>query len=67
MSKLKTRRAAAKRFKRMKSGNFKRRKAFTSHLLSCKSVKRKRKLRKATMVSDADHKAVNHMVPFMGK
>ena len=67
MSKLKTRRAAAKRFKKLKSGGFKRRKAYKSHLLSCKSVKRKRKLRQATMVSDADYGPVSRMVPFMGK
>jgi len=67
MSKLKTRRSAAKRFKMMKSGGYKRRKAYKSHLLSCKSIKRKRGLRKATVVSDADLHAVRGMVPFKGK
>ena len=67
MPKLKTKRAAAKRFKKMKSGAYKRRKAYKSHLLSCKSVKRKRNLRKATTVSSADIGSVRRMVPFAGK
>lgn len=67
MPKMKTRRAAAKRFTKMKNGGFKRRKAFTSHLLSCKSVKRKRKLRQETVVSSANIKAVRRMCPFKCK
>jgi len=67
MPKLKTRRAAAKRFTKMKNGSYKRRKAFKSHLLSCKSVKTKRGLRQATVVSDANLKAARRMVPFKGK
>ena len=67
MPKMKTRRAAAKRFVKMKNGAYARRKAFTSHLLSCKSVKRKRKLRQETVVSSANMKAVRRMVPFKCK
>ena len=62
-SKLKTHRAAAKRFARTASGAFKRRKAYKSHLLSSKTTKRKRKLRQATNISAADLKAVRRQVP----
>jgi large subunit ribosomal protein L35 len=67
MPKLKTRRAAAKRFSKMKNGGYKRRKAYKSHLLSCKSIKRKRNLRQETVVSSANMKATRRMVPFKGK
>ena len=67
MTKLKTRRAAAKRFKKMKSGAYKRRKAYKSHLLSCKNIKRKRNLRTATFVSSADMDSVRRMVYVAGK
>jgi large subunit ribosomal protein L35 len=50
---------AKKRFKKTASGKFKRRKAFRSHILSTKSSKRKRHLRKATLVSEQEqHKLV---------
>ena len=47
MPKMKTRRSAAKRFKATASGEFKRGKAFRSHILEHKSPARKRNLRKA--------------------
>ena len=47
MPKMKTRRSAAKRFKATASGEFKRGKAFRSHILEHKSPTRKRNLRKA--------------------
>jgi len=62
MPKLKTHRGAAKRIKRTASGKFKRHKAYTSHILTKKSTKRKRNLRKATMVSKADAKVLKHML-----
>ena len=49
MPKLKTHRGAAKRFKSTASGKFKRGKAYKSHILTKKSTKRKRKLRKAAV------------------
>ncbi|WP_298593604.1 50S ribosomal protein L35 [uncultured Mitsuokella sp.] len=63
MPKIKTRRAAAKRFTKTGSGEFKRNKAFKSHILEKKSPKRKRNLRKATLVSNADYSRVKRMLP----
>ena len=64
MPKMKTRRSAAKRFKITGSGEFKRAKAFKSHILEKKSPARKRNLRKATMVSKSDHERVVKMLPY---
>lgn len=64
MPKIKTRRAAAKRFEATGSGKFKRAKAFKSHILEKKSPARKRNLRKATLVSAADYKRVVRMLPY---
>ncbi|WIW71747.1 MULTISPECIES: 50S ribosomal protein L35 [Anaerosinus] len=64
MPKIKTRRAAAKRFKVTGSGEFKRAKAFKSHILEKKSPARKRNLRKATLVSKADYERVTKMLPY---
>ncbi len=63
MPKLKTHRGAAKRFKKTGSGKFKRAQAFTSHILTKKSTKRKRQLRATLMVCKADHLAVRKMLP----
>lgn len=63
MPKMKTKRAAAKRFKMTGSGQFKRSKAFKSHILEKKSPKRIRQLRKAAMVSKSDQKRVERMLP----
>ena len=62
MPKVKTRRAAAKRFSITGSGEFKRNKAFKSHILEKKTRKRKRNLRKATLVAAADHRRVRNML-----
>jgi large subunit ribosomal protein L35 len=64
MPKLKTHRGAAKRFKRTGSGKVQRRKAYHSHILTKKSPKRKRNLRKPTMVDSANVKAVRRLLPF---
>ena len=64
MPKMKTRRAAAKRFTVTGSGEFKRHKAFTSHILENKTQKRKRNLRKAALASAADHGRVKRMLPY---
>ena len=63
MPKMKTNRAAAKRFKRTGTGKLKRRKAYHSHILIKKSTKRKRGLRKGTLVSSADRDRVEGMLP----
>lgn len=62
MPKMKSNRGAAKSFRKSASGGYKRKKAYKSHILTSKSTKTKRKLRKPTMVSDADLKSVKLMV-----
>jgi large subunit ribosomal protein L35 len=62
MPKMKTRRSAAKRFSKTGSGVLRRRRAFASHILTKKSRKRKRRLRKPTNVSKADTKRVKRML-----
>ncbi len=63
MPKMKTQRGAAKRVKRTASGKYKRKKAFKSHILTKKTPKRIRKLRKPTLISAADIRRVRRMVP----
>ncbi|MGB8657262.1 MAG: 50S ribosomal protein L35 [Candidatus Zixiibacteriota bacterium] len=63
MPKIKTNRAAAKRFRKTGTGKFKRSKAFRGHLLGKKSSKRKRSLRKAGIVDKADQAKVRRLLP----
>jgi large subunit ribosomal protein L35 len=63
MPKMKTKRAAAKRFKATKSGHFKRGKAYSSHKFTSKTTKRKRSLRKTGYVSKSDEFRVSQMLP----
>ncbi len=65
MPKMKTKRSAAKRFKVTGTGKILRRKAYKSHLLAKKTQKRKRNLRKPTLVSSDDYKRVRAMLPYM--
>ncbi len=65
MPKMKTKRGAAKRFKATGSGKVKRGKAYTSHILTKKSTKRKRNLRKSGLVDASSAAAVKRMVPYM--
>lgn len=67
MPKLKTHRGAAKRFRSTATGKFKRGKANKSHILTKKSTKRKRKLDTPTLVSAADQKKVQRMLPYAGR
>ena len=62
MPKMKTNRAAAKRFKRTATGKFKRSHAYHSHILSKKSSKRKRKLRSSAIVAPCDAKVLEKML-----
>lgn len=62
MPKLKTHRGAAKRIKRTATGKFKRHSAYHSHILTKKTTKRKRRLRKATLVAASDAKVVRRML-----
>ncbi|MCH9713596.1 MAG: 50S ribosomal protein L35 [Cyanobacteriota bacterium] len=64
MPKLKTRRAAAKRFKATGSGKFLRRRAFLNHLLDHKSPKRKRHLGTMALVNERDADNVSAMLPY---
>ena len=63
MPKLKTNRGAAKRFKKTASGGYKRGHAYTSHILTKMSQKRKRNLRGTTQVKAADLKSVRRLLP----
>ena len=62
--KLKTNRGAAKRFKITGTGKVKRSKAYASHLLSSKTTKRKRRLRKNVVVNKRDSRNVKRLIPY---
>ncbi|MCK4236460.1 MAG: 50S ribosomal protein L35 [Candidatus Krumholzibacteria bacterium] len=62
MPKIKTNRGARKRFHLSGTGKIKRKKAFSSHILTKKSSKRKRKLRQSTTVSTGDSRRVKRML-----
>ena len=64
MPKLKTRKAASKRYKVTGNGNFLRRHAFKGHLLRKKSNRQKRKLSQRLCVSINDSKAISLMLPY---
>ena len=64
MQKMKTRRAAAKRFTLTGSGEIRRNKAYKSHILEKKSPKRKRNMRNAAMVVAADKKRAIKCLPY---
>ncbi len=64
MPKIKTNRGAAKRFKITGSGKIVRNKAFASHILTKKSTKRKRNLRKSGLVDSANLRSVNRLIPY---
>jgi len=65
MPKMKTHRGAAKRFKKTGTGKLKRAKAFKSHILTKKSSKTKRNLRKAGYVSKTQEKAIKKLLPYL--
>jgi large subunit ribosomal protein L35 len=65
MPKLKTKRGAAKRLKATGTGKLVRAKGWKSHLLEWKPSKRRRKLRKRTLISPADAKRVRRLVPYL--
>ncbi|RPJ13037.1 MAG: 50S ribosomal protein L35 [Deltaproteobacteria bacterium] len=64
MPKMKTNRGAAKRFKLTGSGKIKRGKAYSSHILTKKSTKRKRGLRQGSLVDAADFKGIKKILPY---
>lgn len=65
MPKLKTHRGAAKRFSLTAKGKIKRSKAFASHILTKKTAKRKRTLRKSTTVDSTNARAIKKLIPYM--
>lgn len=65
MPKLKTNRGAAKRFKITGTGKIKRSKAFASHILTKKTTKRKRNLRKSALVDATVVKNTKRLVPYL--
>ena len=64
MPKIKTKRAAAKRFKKTGTGKFVHFKPCKSHLLTHKSRKRKRNLRKDMVASEAMERQIRRMLPY---
>jgi large subunit ribosomal protein L35 len=64
MPKQKTRRATKKRFRITKTGKIMRRKGGKGHLLTGKSKKRKRALRRSDLVSKSDHKKISKLLPY---
>ena len=63
MPKIKTNRGAAKRFSRTGSGKIKRSKAFSSHILTKKTRKRKRGLKQKTFLDSADSRVIKKLIP----
>ena len=64
MPKVKTNRAAAKRFKKTRSGKVKRASSFRRHILTSKTTKRKRQLRKTKYIADVDMKEIRALLPY---
>ena len=64
MPKMKTHRGAAKRIRKTGTGKLKRMRAFKSHILTKMTRKRKRRLRQADLVSKADAKRMNRILPY---
>ncbi|MFC1568659.1 50S ribosomal protein L35 [bacterium] len=62
MPKIRTQRGACKRFKLTSSKRVKRNKAYASHILTKKTPKRKRNLRKSCLVHKADENRVKRMI-----
>ena len=65
MPKLKTSRGAAKRFKMTAKGKVKRRRGYLRHILSTKTRKQKRHLRKAAIVDKSNEKAIKRLLPYL--
>ena len=65
MPKIKTNRGAAKRFSKTGTGKIVRHKAFASHILTKKTTKRKRNLRKSTLVDPTNARQVARLIPYL--
>lgn len=64
MPKIKTHSASKKRFKLTGTGKVKRSKAFKSHILTKKSTKRKRNLRKSTVAHSTNEATIKMLIPY---
>ena len=64
MPKIKSKKAATKRFKVTGTGKFKYQRAYKQHILTKKSPKRKMKLRKQSVVDKTNELAVRRMMPY---
>ena len=64
MSKMKTNRGAAKRFRRTGKGGYKRAQSHLNHILTKKKSKRKRKLGMTAQIAEADQKSVRRLLPY---
>jgi large subunit ribosomal protein L35 len=62
MPKLKTSRSARKRFRKTGTGKVRRNHAFKNHILTKKTTKRKRALRKAALVHPSDMKRIRRLL-----
>ena len=65
MPKMKTKRGAAKRLRKTKSGKLKRAGGWKQHKLEGKPPKRRRRLRKSALVSKPDEKRLKVLVPYL--
>ena len=65
MPKIKTKRGAAKRFKTTGSGKIIRSKAFGNHILTKKTTKRKRSIRRSGVVNSANVKSISKLIPYL--
>lgn len=63
--KMKTKKSAAKRFKKTGTGKLARNKAYKSHILNKKSTKRKRQLRKDALVDSTQLKTMKKILPYL--
>jgi large subunit ribosomal protein L35 len=64
MPKIKTNRSAAKRFRKTGTGKIKRMKPNARHILTKKTTKRKRGLRKSTIINPSDVRRIEKMIPY---
>ena len=64
MPKMKTNKGAAKRFRRTSTGKIVKNSAFPSHILTSKTTKRKRNLRKSSIMAPGDVKRMKTLIPY---
>ena len=65
MPKMKTHRGAAKRFRKTGTGKLARTRSNKQHILTKKSTRRKRRLRKAALVDPVDAKRLKELLPYL--